>query len=432
MCPNSKAPKDRQSDAICNLIIDNMKAANNTFGIIFYLRKYKATTDGKTPIYARITVNGSRIDISVKRSIDPCNWNANKGMAKGSREEIVKLNNYLEQYRSGIVESYQQLLLQKRLITAELVKNKFTREDQAEFTLCKLMEYHNTEQGQILEPGTMKNYYTTQKYIQEFIRERFNTSDKYLSELSYKFITDFEYYLRNRKPEKGQKALENNGLMKHIERLCKMINLAVRLEWLDRNPFQAYQLKFDKVEREYLTKHELARIEAKEFSIVRLQVVQDLFIFSCYTGLAYIDVFNLTPDNLVEMSAGNLWIMTNRQKTNEPVKIPLLPKALAIIEKYEGHPQALAEGKVLPTLSNQKLNSYLKEIGDMCDILKPLTFHIARHTFATTVTLTNGVPIETVSKLLGHTKLSTTQIYAKVIDSKLNDDMNLLKQRLTA
>ncbi|MDO3645306.1 site-specific integrase [Mucilaginibacter sp. L3T2-6] len=407
-----------------------MKTQNNTFGVIFYLRKYKITNDGKTPIYARITVNGHRTDVSVKRSIDPANWNANKGMAKGSKEEVVKLNNYLEQYRSGIVESYQKLLLQKKLITAELVKDKFTGEDQAEFTLCKLMSYHNTEQAQVLEQGTLKNYFTTQKYLKEFIQERFNTTDKYLSELTYKFITDFEFFLRNRNPEKGQKKLENNGLMKHLERFCKMVNLAVRLEWLDRNPFQAYQLKFDKVEREYLTKDELARIENKYFNIVRLQVVKDLFIFSCYTGLAYIDVYNLTPANLIEQSKGNLWIMTNRQKTNEPVRVPLLPKALAIIEKYKGHPQALAEGKVLPTLSNQKLNSYLKEIADMCDITKPLTFHIARHTFATTVTLTNGVPIETVSKLLGHTKLTTTQIYAKVIESKINDDMAALSARL--
>jgi site-specific recombinase XerD len=409
-----------------------MKTQNNTFGVIFYLRKYKATNDGKAPIYARITVNGHRTDVSVKRSIDPANWNANKGMAKGSKEEVVKLNNFLEQYRSGIVESYQQLLLQKKLITAELVKDKFTGEDQAEFTVCKLIEYHNTEQIQVLEPGTMKNYYTTQKYIQEFIIERFGTKDKYLSELTYKFITDFEYYLRNRTPEKGQKPLNNNGLMKHIERFCKMVNLAVRLEWIDRNPFHAYQLKFDKVEREFLTKDELTRIENKYFNIVRLQVVKDLFIFSCYTGLAYIDVFNLTPANLVEKSENNIWIMTNRQKTNEPVKVPLLPKALEIVEKYKGHPQALAEGKVLPTLSNQKLNSYLKEIADMCDITKPLTFHIARHTFATTVTLTNGVPIETVSKLLGHSKLTTTQIYAKVIESKLGDDMARLSERLRA
>jgi integrase len=408
-----------------------MKTVNNTFGVIFYLRKYKATNDGKTPIYARITVNGSRIDLSVKRSIEPGNWNANKGMAKGSREEIVRLNNFLEQYRSGIVESYQTLLLQKKLITAELVKNKFIGEDQADFTLCKLMHYHNTEQTQVLEPGTMKNYYTTQKYIKEFLKERFKTSDKYLSELTYKFITDFEYYLRNRKPEKGQKALQTNGVMKHIERFCKMVNLAVRLEWIERNPFHAYQLKFEKVERDYLTKEELAGIEEKQFHIVRLQVVKDLFVFSCYTGLAYIDVFNLTPANLIEKS-GKLWIMTNRQKTNEPVRVPLLPKALAIVEKYKGHPQALAEGKVLPTLSNQKLNSYLKEIADICGITKPLTFHIARHTFATTVTLTNGVPIETVSKLLGHSKLSTTQIYAKVVESKISDDMAVLSKRLQA
>ncbi|AMR32527.1 integrase [Mucilaginibacter sp. PAMC 26640] len=408
-----------------------MSTTNNTFGVAFYLKKQKTTQAGKSPIYARITVNGKRIEISVKRSIEENNWNATKGMAKGSREEMIKLNKYLDQFKAGIIDSYQQLLLQKKFITAELLKEKVTGGDQADLTLCKLIDYHNTDQAQVLEPGTMKNYYTTQKYVKEFLKERFKTSDKYLSELTYKFITDFEYYLRNRKPEKGQKALQTNGVMKHLERFCKMVNLAVRLEWIERNPFHAYQLKFEKVERDYLTKEELARIEDKHFHIVRLQVVKDLFVFSCYTGLAYIDVFNLTPANLIEKS-GKLWIMTNRQKTNEPVRVPLLPKALAIVEKYKGHPQSLAEGKVLPTLSNQKLNSYLKEIADMCDITKPLTFHIARHTFATTVTLTNGVPIETVSKLLGHSKLSTTQIYAKVVESKISDDMALLSKRLQA
>ncbi len=409
-----------------------MTTTNNTFGIAFYLKKQKITQAGKSPIYARITVNAKRIEISIKRSIEGDNWNPVKGMAKGSREEIIKLNKYLDQFKAGIVESYQQLSLQKKFITAELLKEKVTGADQYEFTLCKLMEYHNTEQAQVLEPGTMKNYYTTQKYIKEFVKKRFKTHDKYLSELSYKFITDFEYYLRSRTPEKGQKPLNNNGLMKHLERFCKMINLAVRLEWIDRNPFHAYQLKFDKFEREYLTKVELERIEIKEFDIVRLQIVKDLFVFSCYTGLAYIDVFNLTPANLVEKTKNSIWIKTNRQKTNTVVKVPLLPKALAIIEKYKGHPVALAEGKLLPMLSNQKLNSYLKEIADICEISKPLTFHIARHTFATTITLTNGVPIETVSKLLGHTKLSTTQIYAKVIESKLSEDMELLSRKLGA
>ena len=297
-----------------------MSTTNNTFGVAFYLKKQKTTQAGKSPIYARITVNGKRIEISVKRSIDENNWNATKGMAKGSREEIIKLNKYLDQFKAGIIDSYQQLLLQKKFITAELLKEKVTGGDQADFTLCKLMHYHNTDQAQVLESGTMKNYYTTQKYIKEFLKERFKTSDKYLSELTYKFITDFEYYLRSRKPEKGQKALQTNGVMKHLERFCKMVNLAVRLEWIERNPFHAYQLKFEKVERDYLTKEELARIEDKHFHIVRLQVVKDLFVFSCYTGLAYIDMFNLTPANLIEKS-GKLWIMTNRQKTNKPVRV---------------------------------------------------------------------------------------------------------------
>jgi len=167
-----------------------MITTNNTFGVAFYLKKQKTTQAGKSPIYARITVNGKRIEISVKRSVEENNWNPVKGMAKGSREEIIKLNKYLDQFKAGIIDSYQQLSLQKKFITAELLKEKVTGADQSEFTLCKLMEYHNTEQAQVLEPGTMKNYYTTQKYIKEFVKERFKTSDKYLSELSYKFIID--------------------------------------------------------------------------------------------------------------------------------------------------------------------------------------------------------------------------------------------------
>ena len=407
-----------------------MNTINSTFSVIFYLRKYKVLASGKVPIYARITVNGERVELSVKQSIEPGNWHEGKGMAKGSRAEVVRLNNFLEQYRAGIVESYQDLLFRKKLITAELIKSKFIGEDRADFTLCKLIEHHNKEQGQTLEKGTMKNYFTTQKYLREFLQKRYNTSDRYLSELNYKFITDFEFFLRTREPDQVHKPIGNNGVMKHLERFCKMINMAIRLEWIEGNPFQAYQLKFDRVDREYLTKEELETIEKKVFSIGRLQTVKDVFIFSCYTGFAYIDVFNLTPTNLVRKSSEDIWLATNRQKTHIQVKVPLLPKALEIIEKYQTHPQTLASGKLLPVFSNQKLNSYLKEIADICGINKPLTFHIARHTFATTVTLTNGVPIETISKLLGHTKLTTTQVYAKVIENKIADDMACLKERL--
>ncbi len=217
--------------------------------------------------------------------------------------------------------------------------------------------------------------------------------------------------------------------MKHIERLRKMVSLAFKMEWLDKDPFIKFEAKYEKKERGFLTLEELQSIENKVFMIQRLQLIKDLFVFSCYTGLSYGDVMNLTTDNICKGIDGKQWIYSKREKTNVPVKIPILSKALDIIKKYESHPNRINKQTLFPTISNQKLNSYLKEIADVCSIQKNLTFYIARHTFATTVTLSNGVPIETVSKLLGHSKITTTQIYAKVIERKVSEDMERLEQR---
>lgn len=210
-----------------------------------------------------------------------------------------------------------------------------------------------------------------------------------------------------------------------------MVNLALKNEWLERDPFAKFKKTFTKTNRECLTEMELKTVELKEFKIERLSFVKDLFVFSCYTGLAYIDVMQLTPGSITFGIDGDMWLFTNRQKTDTNVKIPLLPKALEIIEKYKEHPKAQADETLFPIISNQKLNSYLKEIADLCGITKNLTFHLARHTFATTVTLTNGVPIETVSKLLGHSSIRTTQIYAKVVERKVSEDMKLLKEKMS-
>jgi site-specific recombinase XerD len=204
------------------------------------------------------------------------------------------------------------------------------------------------------------------------------------------------------------------------------------MEWVNKDPFAKYKQKFDKVNREFLSKEELAKIENRELSVVRLQWVRDLFVFSCYTGLAYIDTMRLSPANITIGIDSEYWLITKRQKTSNPVRVPLLPKALQIIDKYKGHPRALTEGTLFPVISNQKLNSYLKEIADLCGIHKNLTFHLARHTFATTIMLTNGVPIESVSKMLGHSKITTTQVYAKVIEQKLSVDMKTLKEKLAS
>jgi site-specific recombinase XerD len=401
----------------------------NTFNILFWINKAKIK-NGQAPIWARVTVDGIRVEISIKQSINPENWNPEKGQAKGTKEDVRSLNNYIDQVRSQLFACYQKLLSDKRLVTAEAIKNMYLGKDEREHSLMTLIECHNTELKDSLEWGTMKNYHTTQKYVQLFLKEKLHTSDIFLSHLNYKFIFDFELFIKAFQPLDHHKPCGQNTVMKHIERLRKMINLAIRNEWLLRDPFAKFKSSFIKTSREFLTPGELKAIEQKQFSIARLQQVKELFIFSCYTGLSYIDVMNLTPENISIGIDSNLWLNTNRQKTNNAVRVPLLPKALDMIEKYKTHPKALAEGKLFPNISNQRLNSYLKEIADLCEIDKNLTFHFARHTFATTITLTNEVPIETVSKLLGHSSIRTTQIYAKVVEKKVQEDMNMLKQKL--
>ncbi|WP_024480462.1 site-specific integrase [Cellulophaga baltica] len=288
------------------------------------------------------------------------------------------------------------------------------------------MSYHNEHMIAILKQGTLKNYSTTETYLNKFLAQERKVSDIYLKQLNYRFICDFEHYLRNYKNRKKQLMMANNGVMKHLERFKKMINLAVKLEWIPKNPFQQFQLKFDKFDRLYLTERELELIEHTVFKQNRLEQVKDCFLFSCYTGLSYVDVKELTVHKITKGIDHQNWIFTKREKTNELVKIPILPKAWDILEKYKADKNFQG---VLPLSSNQKTNSYLKEIAKDCGIQKNITFHVARHTFATTIMLSNGVPIETASKLLGHTKLSTTQIYARVVETKISEDISNLLLR---
>jgi site-specific recombinase XerD len=404
---------------------------SNTFGIHFVLRENRGK-NGLSAIYMRIVVNKSRSEIALKRHVSAADWSDAKGMAKPKNDELRKLNTHLEQLRRMMASQYQELQLQKKVITAEVLKNLFSGVKDSEHTLHNIVEYHNTNMRDVLAPGTMKNYYTTAIYLKEFVQQQFRRSDIYLSELDYSFITKFEYFLRKRIPGDHQKKLENNGLMKHLERFRKIIRLAVKMAWLEKDPFAMFQLKFEKTERGFLTIAELKKIENKKLTIERIAYVRDLFVLSCYTGLAYIDVMELTEDNLVQGIDNMPWVKTTREKTRIPVNVPLLPEAAKIIERYKGHPKAVAGGTLLPHISNQKLNSYLKEVADLCDIQKTLTYHVARHTFATAVTLSNGVPIETVSKMLGHTTIRTTQIYAKVVERKVSDDMNMLREKLAS
>lgn len=398
---------------------------SDTFSVML-LPRFEKESKGKTPLYARITVNGKfkRFSIQIKFTTDL--WEPSVSRLKGNSAEARQINNHINQVLIQIDEAYRELKKERKLITPQTVIARYRGEDQIRKTLIQLSEYHKFNMKSVLKPGTLKNYYTTETYIKRFLEIQRNTDDIYLEHLDYAFIIDFENFLRRNVAQiQKSRPLTNNGVMKHLERLKKLLNLAVKLEWVERDPFANFSLKFVKNERHYLSQKELDLLINTELNHTYQNRTKDIFIFSCYTGLSYIDVKNLMKNDIVKGIDGKDWIFTKRQKTDHPIKIPLLDVAENIIHKYKD--EMTNSDKLLPVYSNQKLNIYLKEIAKELKINKYLTFHSARHTFATTVTLSNGVPIETVSKLLGHTKLSTTQIYAKVLESRISSDINNLR-----
>jgi len=401
----------------------------NTFSLSFWIDSTRAKNNEAT-VFARITVNSKRANISLKRKVSLSEWDSNKCKARGNKQESRLLNRYLDQVKNRVYQAHDELVKEKAFISAQSIKARFLGEDEEEYLLLTLIDYHNTQLSESLSYGTLKNYFTTQRYIKKFLTEKRKITDIYLSQLTYRFLVDFEKFLRTHVPEDHQKPMGNNTVMKHIQRLRKMVTLAYKMEWIDKDPFIKFKPHYIRKEREFLREDELQSIIEKNFEFERLELVKDLFIFSCYTGLAYIDVMKLNEDHIGIGIDGGRWIITNRQKTKNKVKIPLLPIAENLINKYRWHIKAQKTKTLFPNISNQKLNSYLKEIADACGIKKNLTFHIARHTFATTVTLSNGVPIETVSKLLGHSKIATTQIYARVIERKVSEDMSNLRVKL--
>lgn len=398
-----------------------------TFSVLFFVRKHH-DKNKKLFIYARVTVDGKRSEISLKRSIPVNQWDASKGRARGTAPKSRILNQYLDQVYNKFLDCHKQLSNENKIITAQSIKARFYGFDDHQKTLLELMSYHNSHMRNVLKPGTLKNYYTTETYLKEFLNKKMSCNDINLRQINYRFVTDFEQFLRNYSAKISRKTCGNNGTMKHLERFKKILNLAIKLEWLVKNPFDNFKFRFEKNERQYLSKRELQILGATEFTRSSLQRVKDIFVFSCYTGLSYVDIKALTIHQIVKGIDGSNWIYTKREKTDETVKVPLLPQAQILIDKYKD--QITSEEYLFPVCSNQKVNKYLKEIMLQLKIKKTITFHSARHTFATTVTLCNGVPIETVSKLLGHTKLSTTQIYARVIDSKISNDFENLRKKL--
>ena len=394
-----------------------------TFSISFFTRKKKNQPESAI-LYARITINGKKLEISLKRTIAVDKWNQASSKMMGNSPEGFQINKKINEVRSQLFKIHDALQKEDKVITVELVKSRFLGTDQEHTTLSQLIEYHDTNMGKVLKYGTMKNYTTTGAYLKDYLKTTYQNSDAYLKHIDYQFTLGFESYLRN------LEGLHNNGLMKHMERFKKLMRLAEDLDWIEKNPTKRFKLRFDSVDMVYLSKQELEKLKAEELENPTLRLNRDIFIFACYTGLAYADVKALNKNHLQFGIDGKKWIYTRRSKTNTSVRIPLLEEAENILDRYKDHPKAEQNNTLLPVYSNQKTNHYLKQIAKKAKINKKLSFHTARHTFATTVTLANGVPIETVSKLLGHHKISTTQLYARVIDSKIANDIDGLRGRL--
>ena len=402
----------------------------STFSILFWVYT-KRSKNNQAPIYARITVNKKKLNISLKRRVETRLWNNQKQRINGTGEKARNINRYLDEVYAKLFQCYQELRSENKPITPQTIKLRYTGEDKiGRYTIRDIIEYHNTSMFEKLHGNTSRLYLTSQKYILLFVKKKYKVDDLELSSLDYKFILNFESFLRNYSPQHYKKRIGNNAVMKHIQRLRRMVSLAYELEWIDRDPFMKFKQKLTPTHRGFLTPEELENIEELQIKSTRLKLVKDLFVFSCYTGISYIDVMLLTNENLVLGLDKTNWIMTQRQKTRNAVKIPLLSKASEIIERYRHDKRSLINDTLFPRISNQKINAYLKEVAELAKVRKNLTFHMARHTFATTVTLANGVPIETISKMLGHRKLTTTQIYAKVLEKKVCDDMQLLREKL--
>lgn len=398
------------------------------YSLLFYLKKPKNYTKGPVPVYMRITVDGAPKEISTGRSCEPFRWKAKANRASGTKEETRALNNHLDALVRKLEDTHTVLIKDGVAVTAELLKMHFLGEGIKHHFLMEIFLNHNTKMEALLgkgfKPNTLKGYNTSVLHLNTYLLKYYQDTDIDIQKIDHTFITDYEFFLRS---AKGCSPVSVAKYMKHLR---KIVNLCLAHRWIAENPFVLYKNTAKPKEKEFLTQDELERVIQKKLSIPRLAHVRDIFVFCCYTGLSYADVKKLRTSDIARGIDGRLWILTSREKTEITSNIPLLPRALEILRRYADYPPCVTKGLALPVLSNQKMNSYLKEIADLCGITKKLTFHIARHTFATSVTLSNDVPIETVSKMLGHTNIKTTQHYAKLLDTKVSNDMGRLQRKM--
>ncbi|MFN7705084.1 MAG: site-specific integrase [Chryseotalea sp.] len=371
---------------------------SRTISVTFFTRKDRVDADGQSPIYMRIILNEKRLTIATKLIAKLKDWSDKTGKLKPNTEEARKINHMIDAFKMKAFDMQRELMQEGKEVSLDAIKAKwYGTEVEKPRMIIEIFKEHNAQMkaliGKEFAPRTFVRYETSLKHTVDYMQWKYQVNDIDVKKLNYEFISNYEFYL------KSDRKCDHNTTVKYLSNFKKIVHICIKNGWLTSDPFVGFKMTKREIERPFLVQEELDSIIQKYFSIERLKQVRDIFIFCCYTGLAYADVQKLSRDEITTGIDGEKWIWTSRQKTDTATRIPLLPQALEIINRYKDEPSCLNKGRLLPVLSNQKMNGYLKEIADACVITKKMTFHTARHTFATTVTLSNGVPIETVSKM---------------------------------
>lgn len=392
-----------------------------TIAANFWVAPSKVRKNGLAPINATITRNGQRASFSTGRMIQPDNWDCKRQRAKGKSEEVIAINTHLQQISILLQQKEDDLISKGYIITADLLRDAMLDKIEAlrTKTLMQLFDDFLSDRRRDMECGkiakdTFENNNRSANYVREFIRNRYKRTDVALHELNHSFISNFDTFLRN------NKVMKKNTSVKSLRTLKQVIGIAIANGYIRADPFAKFKIKREIVERDFLTNEELQRIINHNFTTSRLQRVRDIFIFACFTGLSYSDLRTLEPQHILKDENGRMWIKKKRVKTGILFRVPLLPIAKLILDKYR------EEERLLPILNIGTTDEYLKEIAALCGIEKRISSHTARYTFATTVTLTNRVSLEVVAKMMGHTNTRMTSHYAKVVDEYIGEEMDKL------
>ena len=398
-----------------------------SLSVLFYVKRTKLLNDGKAPIYCKITYNKTYAEMAVNRGVDPNIWDPKAAIVKGKTNEARQINSLLKVIEFQLYEHFRYLKEDGKIINSKAIKDSFLGVDEDRKTILGIFQEHNDDIknriGLDYSQACCQKYNTCRNFLAEYIKKRYKKDDLYLSELNNNFIRYFESFL---KTDKGH---AHNTATKYLTNLKKITKIALANNWMKQDPFANIKFNLKKVDRGFLTDGELQAIIDLKIEPERIQSVRDSFLFSCFTGLAYADLKRITYNDIVTGTDGKKWIKIHRKKTDVISKIPILPVVQTILDSYQDHPVCVKKNVLMPVLTNQKMNAYLHEIADLAGIKQNLTTHLARHTFATTVTLNNGVPIETVSKMLGHSSINMTKTYARLLDKKVGKDMEGLHQK---